>query len=78
MGNRTEHEDELRPEYDETLLKNGIRGKYAERYAAGTNIIKLDPEVAAAFPDDKAVNDALRFMLKVLDDVKHLNIQHKQ
>ena len=78
MNERTEHEDELRPEYDETLLKNGIRGKYAERYAAGTNIIKLDPEVAAAFPNDKAVNDALRFMLKVLDDAKHLNIQHKQ
>ncbi len=78
MDNRTEHEDELRPEYDETLLKNGIRGKYAERYAAGTNIIKLDPEVAAAFPDDKAVNDALRFILKVLDDAKHINIQHKR
>lgn len=54
----TEHE------YDETLLKNGIRGKYTERYAAGTNIIKLDPDVAVAFPNDKVVNEALRSILK--------------
>ncbi|RKU16602.1 hypothetical protein C6501_05395 [Candidatus Poribacteria bacterium] len=56
--------DELRPEYDETLLKNGIRGKYAERYAAGTNIVRLDPDVAAAFPNEEAVNEALRSILK--------------
>lgn len=56
--------DELRSEYDETLLKIGIRGKYAERYAAGTNIIKLDPDVAAAFPNEEAVNEALRSLLK--------------
>ena len=56
--------DELRSEYDETILKNGIRGKYAERYAAGTNIIKLDPDIAAAFPNEEAVNEALRSLLK--------------
>lgn len=56
--------DELRPEYDETLLKDGIRGKYAERYAAGPNSIKLDPDVAAAFPDEEAVNEALRYLLQ--------------
>ncbi len=55
MDKRTELNDELRTEYDETLLKNGIRGKYVERYAAGTNIIKLDPDVAAAFPNEEAV-----------------------
>ena len=63
MDKITELNDELRPEYDETLLKNGIRGKYAERYAAGTNIIKLDPDVAAAFPNEEAVNEALRSLL---------------
>ena len=78
MDKRTELNDELRPEYDETLLKNGIRGKYAEQYAAGVNIIKLDPDVAAAFPNDEAVNEALRFILKVLDDSKHLTIHHEQ
>ena len=72
MDKRTEYNDELRPEYDETLLKNGIRGKYAQQYAAGTNIIKLDPDVAAAFPNEEAVNEALRFVLKVMDDTKHL------
>lgn len=64
--------DELRPEYDETLLKDGIRGKYAKQYAAGTNVVRLDPDVAAAFPNEEAVNEALRFALKVMNDAKHL------
>ncbi len=64
MDKRTELNDELRPEYDETSLKNGIRGKYAERYAAGTNVIKLDPDVVEAFPNEKAVNEALKSLLK--------------
>lgn len=78
MDNKTDLDDELRPEYDETLLKNGIRGKYAERYAAGTNIVRLDPDVAAAFPNEEAVNEALRFVLKVMDDTKHLNIHRER
>lgn len=64
MGDKTELDEELRPEYDETLLKNGIRGKYAAQYAAGTNIVLLDPDVAAAFPTKEAVNEALRSILK--------------
>ncbi|MCY3740229.1 MAG: hypothetical protein OXH00_04350 [Candidatus Poribacteria bacterium] len=72
MTDKTELNDELRPEYDETLLKNGIRGKYAKQYAAGTNIVRLDPDIAAAFPSEEAVNEALRFVLKVMDDAKNL------
>lgn len=72
MTNKTELNDELRPEYDETLLKNGTRGKYAEQYAAGTNIVRLEPDIAAAFPNEEAVNEALRFVLKVVDDAKNL------
>ena len=72
MTDKTDLNDELRPEYDETLLKNGIRGKYAKQYAAGTNIVRLDPDVAAAFPSEEAVNEALRFVLKVVDDAKNL------
>ena len=64
--------DELRPEYDETALKNGVRGKYAEQYAAGTNIVRLAPDVVAAFPNEEAVNEALRFALKVMADAKQL------
>ena len=73
MTDKTELNDELRPEYDETVLKNGIRGKYAKQYAAGTNIVRLDSDVAAAFPSEEAVNEALRFALKVMDDAKHLS-----
>ena len=72
MTDKIKLNDELRPEYDETLLKNGIRGKYAKQYAAGTNIVRLDPDVADAFPTEEAVNEALRFVLKVMDDTRHL------
>lgn len=58
-------EDDLRDEYDETLLKNGVRGKYAQRLAAGSNIVRLAPDVAAAFPNEEAVNEALRLLLNV-------------
>ncbi len=60
--------DELRPEYDESLLKNGVRGKYANQYAAGTNIIRLAPDVAAKFPDDESVNEALRWVIRLAKD----------
>jgi len=44
--------DDLRPEYDlRELLKRGVRGKYAERFKAGTNLVLLDPEVAREIPD---------------------------
>jgi hypothetical protein len=54
MAEITTPDDELRPEYDETSLKNGIRGKYAEQYAAGTNIVRLAPDVAAAVPNEES------------------------
>ena len=58
--------DELRPEYDmKSLLKAGTRGKYAARYNAGTNLVLLDPDVAAAFPSRKAVNEALRLAMRL-------------
>lgn len=44
---------------DEYDFSAGARGKYAERYASGTNVV-LDPDVAAAFPSERAVNEALR------------------
>ena len=57
-------EDDLRPEYDFSQMKGGVRGKYVERYREGTNLVLLDPDIAAAFPDAKAVNDALRLLLQ--------------
>ena len=56
--------DDLRPEYDFSKLKGHVRGKYVERYREGTNLVLLDPDVAAAFPDAKAVNDALRLLIQ--------------
>lgn len=62
---KTDEDDDLRPEYDfRELLKGGVRGKYVERYREGTNVVLLDPDIAAAFPDAKAVNDALRSLLE--------------
>jgi hypothetical protein len=58
-------DDELRPEYDLSQLKGRVRGKYVERYREGTNLVLLEPDVAAAFPDAKAVNEALRLLIKV-------------
>ncbi len=59
-------EDELRPEYDlKRLLKDGVRGKYADRYQAGTNLVLLSPDVAKAFPNDEAVNAALRLVMQM-------------
>ena len=59
-------DDELRPEYDlSQLLKGGERGKYAKRYRAGTNLVLLSPDVAQAFPNDEAVNEALRLVIQM-------------
>jgi len=61
-----EMNDELRSEYDlRELLKGAVRGKYAERYRAGTNLVLLDPDVAKAFPNEQAVNEALRLVLQL-------------
>ena len=59
-----ESDDEMRSEYDLSQLQGRVRGKYAERYRAGTNLVLLEPDVASAFPDAQAVNEALRLFLK--------------
>ena len=59
--------DDLRPEYDLSQLENGARGKYARRYQEGTNLVLLDPDVAAAFPTDDAVNNALRMLMRIAE-----------
>jgi len=65
MKKKTDHlEDEMRPEYDFSKLKFVGRGIYAKRYRSGTNIVLLDADVRAAFPDDESVNEALRVIAK--------------
>lgn len=56
--------DELRPEYERSDFVRLVRGKYAQRVAEATNVVVLDPQVARAFPNDRAVNKALRGLLR--------------
>lgn len=53
-------DDDLRPEYD---FSAGVRGKHFEAYRKGTNVIFLDPDIAAVFKDSAAVNTALRLLM---------------
>ena len=63
---------ELRTEYDFASMNGGVRGKYAERYRQGVNIVKLDDDISSFFPDAKSVNDALRSLVRVAQNkVKH-------
>ncbi len=63
QGNRR---DDLRIEYKRSDFPKGfVRGKYAERLREGSNVVVLKPEVARAFPNQKAVNDALLSLIKI-------------
>ena len=53
--------EEMRPEYD---IHGGVRGKYYDRYQHGTNVVILDPDVAAVFPNSDSVNRALRTLIE--------------
>lgn len=56
---------DLRPEYKRSDFGEFVRGKYAARLAAATNVVVLKPEVAKAFPNDRAVNEALLSLIRV-------------
>ena len=57
------NDPDMLEEYDFT---GGVRGKYAEKYAEGTNVVVLDPDVARYFPDNASVNEALRHLVAVI------------
>jgi len=61
---RVKRTDELRPEYKRADFATLVRGKYAQRVIEATNVVVLDPKVAKAFPNDRAVNKALRGLLR--------------
>ncbi len=73
--NKTDLYDELRPEYDFSQLKGGVKGKYAKKYRAGTNLTLLAPDVAKAFPTDESVNDALRQLIRIAKKSKALSLK---
>ena len=58
-------EDTLWAEYDFSKLGEPVRGKYAAAYKQGSNLVLLDEDVAQAFPDEKAVNEALRLLMNL-------------
>ena len=57
------NDPDLLEEYD---FSGGVRGKYAERYAEGANVVVVDPDLAELFPDHDSVNDALRHLAAVI------------
>ena len=60
--NKTIADKQMRAEYD---IRGGVRGKYYERYRQGTNVVVLEPDIAAVFPDSASVNQALRLLIRV-------------
>jgi hypothetical protein len=60
-----EMEDDLQPEYDFAQIEGSVRGKYVDRYRAGNNLVRLDPDVAKSFPTENAVNEALRLLMQI-------------
>lgn len=55
--------DDILPEYD---FSRAVRNKYATRYAAGSAVVVLEPDVAAAFPNSREANDALRALAGII------------
>ncbi len=64
----------MREEYD---FSKGVRAKYFKRYSEGSNIIILDPEVAAVFSDSESVNDALKTLIRAAGHNKALTRTRK-
>jgi hypothetical protein len=67
--------DTMRPEYD---FSNAVRGVTAARYAQGTNVVLLDPDVAELFPDTRAVNEALRTFVRLTRVGPRQKARHKR
>jgi hypothetical protein len=60
----------MRAEYDFASMAGGVRGKYVRRMRAGTNVVMIEPEVADAFPTERAVNEALKGVLNTARAVR--------
>lgn len=60
---KTQSDPDMLDEYD---FSKGVRGKYAKRFAEGSNVVVLSPDVAEVFPDSESVNEALRALIKIM------------
>ena len=58
-----EPDSDMLDEYD---FSKGVRGKYVDRFAKGSNVVVLDPDVAEVFPDSESVNQALRALAEII------------
>jgi hypothetical protein len=68
---RMKNDPDMLEEYDFTAV---VRGKYAKRYTEGTNVVVIDPDVAAYFPDHESVNDALRGLTEIIKRQKRAEL----
>ncbi|OIP30837.1 MAG: hypothetical protein COW04_09535 [Deltaproteobacteria bacterium CG12_big_fil_rev_8_21_14_0_65_43_10] len=66
---RMQKDPDMLEEYD---FSKGIQGKYAKRYAEGTNVVVIEPDVAKVFPDHDSVNQALRSLAEIIRQQKKL------
>jgi len=69
----TNNDTDMLDEYD---FSGGVRGKYAKRYHEGTNIVRLDDDVAAMFPSPEEVNEALRMLGKLIQHHNERGLPH--
>jgi hypothetical protein len=66
---RMQKDKDMLEEYN---FRKGIRGKYAKRYRAGTNVVVIEPDIAKFFPDNDAVNQALRSLTEIIKKQKKI------
>lgn len=62
--------DDLRPEYDISQLKGGVRGKYYRKATAGANLVLIEPDLTSVFPNSESVNRALRLLVDATEAVR--------
>jgi len=67
-----QNDPDMLEEYD---FAKGVRGKYAKRYAEGTNVVVIDPDVAQYFSDHDSVNEALRSLLPIVRRYAKNNVE---
>jgi len=66
---RMQKDPDMLEEYD---FSKGVRGKYAKRFAEGTNVVVIEPDIAKVFPDHDSVNQALRSLVEIIRRQKKL------
>lgn len=67
MKKAERNSDEMRPEYDLEALGPGVRGKHYARLMARSDVVRIEADLAKAFPNERAVNDALRQLLEIAE-----------